>query len=441
MQYVQERRAALNGPVPKRQVRATPIEAEFGDTFEEFHKGTEARKASTTMVFVRMLSKLLRDEKIGKFVVPIVPDEARTFGMEALFRQVGIYAHAGQLYEPVDRDTLLYYKEAEDGQILEKASTKPGRCRRSSPAGTAYATHGINMIPFFIFYSMFGFQRVGDLIWAGADMRMKGFVLGGTAGRTTLNGEGLQHEDGQSHVLALPVPNCQSYDPAFAYELAVIIEDGIKRMYRDQEDIFYYMTLMNENYEHPPMPDGSKDGILKGMYVCKPTSKPKAKLRAQLFGSGTILLQALEAQKILEEKYDIGADVWSVTSYVNLYRDGNACERWNRLHPMEKPKVPYVTQVTKDAPGVFVSASDYLKVLPDSIDRWLPKTLHALGTDGFGRSDSREALRNFFEVDARFIVLSTLYGLMQEKQVAPEVVAKAITDLGIDSEKLNPAIS
>jgi len=441
MKYVQERRAALNGPVPKRQVRATPIEADFGDAFEEFHKGTEARKASTTMVFVRLLSKLLRDEKIGKFVVPIVPDEARTFGMEALFRQVGIYAHAGQLYEPVDRDTLLYYKEAEDGQILEEGINEAGSMSSFIAAGSAYATHGINMIPFFIFYSMFGFQRVGDLIWAGADMRMKGFVLGGTAGRTTLNGEGLQHEDGQSHVLALPVPNCQSYDPAFAYELAVIIEDGIKRMYRDQEDIFYYMTLMNENYEHPPMPEGSKDGILKGIYVCKPTSKPKAKLRAQLFGSGTILLQALEAQKILEEKYDIGADVWSVTSYVNLYRDGNACERWNRLHPMEKPKVPYVAQVTKDAPGVFVSASDYLKVLPDSIDRWLPKPLHALGTDGFGRSDSREELRNFFEVDARFIVLSTLYGLMQETQVSPEVVAKAITDLGIDSEKLNPAIS
>jgi pyruvate dehydrogenase E1 component len=393
------------------------------------------------MVFVRMLSKLLRDEKIGKFVVPIVPDEARTFGMEALFRQVGIYAHAGQLYEPVDRDTLLYYKEAEDGQILEEGINEAGSMSSFIAAGTAYATHGINMIPFFIFYSMFGFQRVGDLIWAGADMRMKGFVLGGTAGRTTLNGEGLQHEDGQSHVLALPVPNCQSYDPAFAYELATIIEDGIKRMYRDQEDIFYYLTLMNENYEHPPMPDGAKDGILKGMYVCKPSSKPKAKLRAQLFGSGTILLQALEAQKILEEKYDVGADVWSVTSYVNLYRDGHACERWNRLHPMEKPRVPYVTQATKDAPGVYVSASDYLKVLPDSIDRWLPKKLQALGTDGFGRSDSRAALRKFFEVDARHIVVATLYALMLEKQVAPELVAKAINDLGIDSEKLNPAIS
>jgi pyruvate dehydrogenase E1 component len=272
-------------------------------------------------------------------------------------------------------------------------------------------------------------------------MRMKGFVLGGTAGRTTLNGEGLQHEDGNSHVLAMPVPNCQAYDPAFAYELATIIEDGIKRMYRDQEDIFYYLTLMNENYEHPPMPQGSKDGILKGMYVCKPTSKPQAKLRAQLFGSGTILLQALAAQKILEEKFNVGADVWSVTSYLNLYRDGHAAERWNRLHPTEKPKVPYVAQVTKDAPGVFVAASDYLKVLPDSIDRWLPRKLQSLGTDGFGRSDSRAALRNFFEVDANYIVISTLYALMQDKQMSPEDVAKAIKDLGVDTEKSNPAIS
>jgi pyruvate dehydrogenase E1 component len=441
IKYVQERRAALHGPVPKRQVKVAPLETDFGDTFEEFHKGTENRKASTTMVFVRMLSKLLRDEKIGKLVVPIVPDEARTFGMEALFRQVGIYAHSGQLYEPVDRDTLLYYKEAEDGQILEEGINEAGSMSSFIAAGTAYATHGINMIPFFIFYSMFGFQRVGDLIWAGADQRMKGFVMGGTSGRTTLNGEGLQHEDGQSHVLALPVPNCQSYDPAFAYELAVIVEDGIRRMYRDQEDIFYYLTVMNENYEHPPMPEGARDGILKGLYRCRPTSKPKAKLRAQLFGSGTILLQALEAQKILEEKYDVGADVWSVTSYVNLYRDGHACERWNRLHPAEKPKVPYVTQVTKDAPGVFVAASDYLKVLPDSIDRWLPKRLQALGTDGFGRSDSRAALRNFFEVDARFIAVAALYALAQEKQIEPDVVAKAITELGIDTEKPNPAIS
>ena len=441
MKYIQERRAALHGPVPKRVVRTEPIATEFGDTFEEFRQGTAERKASTTMVFVKMLSKLLKDEKIGKFVVPIVPDEARTFGMEALFRQVGIYAHSGQLYEPVDRDTLLYYKEASDGQILEEGINEAGAMSSFIAAGTSYATHGISMIPFFIFYSMFGFQRVGDLIWAGADMRMKGFVMGGTAGRTTLNGEGLQHEDGQSHVLALPVPNCQSYDPAFAYELAVIIENGIKRMYQDKEDIFYYLTVMNEQYQHPAMPDGSTDGILKGIYVCKPTSKPKAKLRAQLFGSGTILLQALEAQKILEEKYQVGADVWSVTSYVNLYRDGHACDRWNRLHPTEVPRVPYVTQVTKDAPGVFVAASDYLKTLPDGIDRWLPRPLQSLGTDGFGRSDSRAALRDFFEVDARFIVLATLHSLMQDKQIEPKVVAQAIQDLGIDAEKSNPAVS
>jgi pyruvate dehydrogenase E1 component len=441
MKYIQERRAALNGAVPKRNVRNDAVKVDLTETFEEFHKGTESRTASTTMVFVKMLSKLLKDEQIGKFVVPIVPDEARTFGMEALFRQVGIYAHSGQLYEPVDRDTLLYYKEASDGQILEEGINEAGSMSSFIAAGTAYATHAINTIPFFIFYSMFGFQRVGDLIWAGADMRMKGFVMGGTSGRTTLNGEGLQHEDGQSHVLALPVPNCQSYDPAFAYELAVIIEDGIKRMYADKEDIFYYLTVMNEQYQHPPMPDGSRDGILKGMYVCKPTSTPKAKLRAQLFGSGTILTEALKAQKILEDKYGVGADVWSITSYVNLHRDGHACERWNRLHPAEKPRVPFVAQATKDAPGVFVAASDYLKVLPDSIDRWLPRELHALGTDGFGRSDSRAALRNFFEVDSRFIVVATLYALMKEKQVDAKLVAQAIKDLGIDTEKPNPAVS
>ncbi len=439
--YIAERRKAMFGPVPKRQVKSTPITADLGDTFEEFRTGTEGRSASTTMVFVRMLSKLLRDEAIGKLIVPIVPDEARTFGMEALFRQVGIYAHAGQLYEPVDRDTLLYYKEAEDGQILEEGINEAGSMSSFIAAGTAYATHGINTIPFYIFYSMFGLQRVGDLVWAGADMRMRGFVVGGTSGRTTLNGEGLQHEDGNSHVLALPVPTCVSYDPTFAYELAVIIEDGIKRMYRDGEQIFYYLTVMNEQYAHPPMPKGAKDGILKGMYVIKPTGTPKAKLRAQLFGSGTILTEALKAQEILETKYNVGADVWSVTSYGNLYKDGHAADRWNRLHPTAKPRVPYVTEVTKDAPGVFVAASDYLKVLPDVIDRWLPRPLHSLGTDGFGRSESRAALRDFFEVDARFIVLATLYALMQEKQVDAKVVDKAIKDLGINPEKVDPAIS
>jgi pyruvate dehydrogenase E1 component len=439
--YIAERRKAMFGPVPKRQVKSTPITANLGDTFEEFRTGTEGRAASTTMVFVRMLSKLLRDEAIGKLVVPIVPDEARTFGMEALFRQVGIYAHAGQLYEPVDRDTLLYYKEAEDGQILEEGINEAGSMSSFIAAGTAYATHGINTIPFYIFYSMFGLQRVGDLVWAGADMRMRGFVVGGTSGRTTLNGEGLQHEDGNSHVLALPVPTCVSYDPTFAYELAVIIEDGIKRMYQDEEQIFYYLTVMNEQYAHPPMPKGAKDGILKGMYVVKPTGTPKAKLRAQLFGSGTILTEALKAQEILETKYNVGADVWSVTSYGNLYKDGHAAERWNRLHPTAKPRVPYVTEVTKDAPGVFVAASDYIKVLPDVIDRWLPRPLHSLGTDGFGRSESRPALRDFFEVDSRFIVVATLYALMQEKQIDAKVVEKAIKDLGINPEKVDPAIS
>jgi pyruvate dehydrogenase E1 component len=439
--YMKERRAALGGAVPKRQVRAEPIRPDLSEVFAEFHKGTESRKASTTMVFVRMLSKLLRDEQIGKLVVPIVPDEARTFGMEALFRQVGIYAHRGQLYEPVDMDTLLYYKEAQDGQILEEGINEAGSVSSFIAAGTAYATHGINTIPFFIFYSMFGFQRIGDLIWAGSDMRMRGFLLGGTAGRTTLNGEGLQHQDGHSHVLALPVPPCQSYDPAFAYEVAVIIEEGIKRMYGDQENIFYYLTLMNEQYEHPAMPDGAREGILKGMYVVRPTGTPNAKLRAQLFGSGTILIEALKAQQILEERYGVGADVWSVTSYVNLYRDGHACERWNRLHPADKPRVPYVTQATKKAPGVFVAASDYLKVLPDAIDRWLPRRMHALGTDGFGRSETRAALRDFFEVDARFITLATLHALALEKQVAPDVVTQAITDLAIDPDKVNPAVS
>jgi pyruvate dehydrogenase E1 component len=439
--YIAERRKAMLGPVPKRHVRAEPVKADLSETFEEFRAGTEGRSASTTMVFVRMLSKLLRDETIGKLVVPIVPDEARTFGMEALFRQVGIYAHAGQLYEPVDRDTLLYYKEAEDGQILEEGINEAGSMSSFIAAGTAYATHGINTIPFYIFYSMFGLQRVGDLVWAGADMRMRGFVVGGTSGRTTLNGEGLQHEDGNSHVLALPVPNCLAYDPTFAYELAVIIEDGIARMYRDQEQVFYYLTVMNEQYAHPRMPDGARDGILKGMYVIKPTGTPKAKLRAQLFGSGTILTEALKAQEILETKYKVGADVWSVTSYGNLYKDGHACDRWNRLHPAEQPRVPYVTQVTKDAPGVFVAASDYLKVLPDAIDRWLPRRLHSLGTDGFGRSETRAALRDFFEVDARFIVLATLHALMQDGQLDAKTVAQAITDLRINPEKVDPAVS
>ncbi|HEY8551030.1 MAG TPA: pyruvate dehydrogenase (acetyl-transferring), homodimeric type [Vicinamibacterales bacterium] len=439
--YLRERRKALGGYVPQRVVRAEPLKCEFGDLFEEFAKGTDGRTVSTTMVFVRMLAKMLRDPEIGKLIVPIVPDEARTFGMEALFRQVGIYSHAGQLYEPVDIDTLLYYKEAQNGQILEEGITEAGSMASFIAAGTAYATHGINTIPFFIYYSMFGFQRIGDLIWAAADMRAKGFLLGGTAGRTTLAGEGLQHQDGHSHLLAYPVPTCRAYDPAYAYELAVIIEDGLKRLYRDQEDGFYYLTVMNEQYAMPPMPEGVREGILRGMYKLKASEKKNAKGQAQLFGSGAILGEVLKAQQILEEKYNIAADVWSVTSYTELIRDGLAAERWNMLHPTEPPKVPYVTQQLADAPGVFVAASDYVKVLPAGIDRWVPRRLHLLGTDGFGRSESRAALRDFFEVDARFIVLATLTELLREKKIDARVVQKAIKELDINPEKPNPAIS
>ena len=410
-------------------------------TFEEFYKGTEGREASTTMAFVRMLSKLLRHEEIGKLVVPIVPDEARTFGMEALFRQVGIYSHVGQLYEPVDKETLLYYKEAKNGQILEEGITEAGSMASFIAAGTACLTYGINAIPFFIYYSMFGFQRIGDLIWAAADSRCRGFLLGGTAGRTTLAGEGLQHQDGQSHLLAYPVPNLLAYDPAFAYEIAVIIQEGIRRMYDDGESIFYYLTLMNENYEMPAMPPGSADGILKGMYRVKASENHQAKLHAQLFGSGAILNEALKAQRILGEKYGVAADVWSVTSYKQLCRDGHDTERWNRLHPAETPRVPYVTACLKDAPGVFVAASDYVKALPDSISRWIPRRLVALGTDGFGRSESRAALRDFFEVDARHITVATLAALHRECKVQPEVVQQAMRDLEIDPEKVNPVLA
>ena len=440
LQYLRERRKALGGFVPSRQVRVEPINAPLEPLFEEFYKGTEGRKASTTMVFVRILSKLLRDKEIGDLIVPIVPDEARTFGMESLFRGVGIYSHVGQKYEPVDMDTLLYYKEAQDGQILEEGITEAGSMSSFVAAGTAYATYGVNTIPFFIFYSMFGFQRVADLIWAGADSRMRGFLLGATAGRTTLAGEGLQHQDGQSHVYSLATPNCVSYDPAYAYELAVIIQDGIRRMYRDKESIFYYLTVMNEQYEMPAMPEGSREGILKGIYRLSKSATTKAKLRAQLLGSGTILNEVVAAAKLLE-KYGVAADVWSVTSYNELYRDAHGCDRWNMLHPEATPKVPFVTQQLKDTEGVIVSASDYLKVLPASLDRWMPRRVRALGTDGFGRSEARKELRDFFEVGAPYIAVATLAELAQNGQLEAKVVAQAIKDLGINSDKKDPAKS
>jgi pyruvate dehydrogenase E1 component len=392
---------------------------------------------------VKMLAKLLRDKELGKLVVPIVPDEARTFGMESLFRAVGIYAHSGQLYEPVDMDTLLYYKEVKDGQILEEGITEAGSMSSFIAAGTAYATHGVNMIPFFIYYSMFGFQRIGDLIWAAGDSRCRGFLLGGTAGRTTLAGEGLQHQDGNSLVYSLAYPNCLSYDPAFAYELAVIIQDGIRRMYGERESIFYYLTVMNEAYEMAAMPDGPgvREGIVKGLYRCRTAPDGKGKLRAQLLGSGAILPEVLKAQTILNEKYGVRADVWSATSYGELYREGHAIERWNMLHPGETARIPYVTQLFEGTEGPIVAASDYLKVLPDLIDRWLPRPLVSLGTDGFGRSESRAALRNHFEVDARFVTIGTLAALAREGRVDAKVVQKAIKDLEIDPEKINPAIA
>ena len=442
IQYLHALRRELGGYVPQRSVRAKPLQlAHHDDLFEEFFAGSEGREVSTTMAFVRMLNKMLRDPEFGKLVVPIVPDEARTFGMESLFRQVGIYSHVGQLYEPVDVHTLLYYKEAKDGQILEEGITEAGSMSSFMAAGSAYATFGLNMIPFFIFYSMFGLQRINDLIWAAADTRCRGFLLGGTSGRTTLAGEGLQHQDGHSHVLALGIPTLRAYDPAFAYEIAVIIQDGIRRMYKENESIFYYITVMNEPYVMPHMPEGVKEGVLKGMYRFRASENKKLKLRAQLFGSGAILREALRAQEILEQKFNVAADVWSVTSYKELYREGLEVERWNLLHAAEKPRLPYVTQCLADAPGVLVAASDYLKALPNLVAKWMPRRLASLGTDGFGRSDGRAALRDFFEVDARFITLATLTELLREGKIEAAVVEKAIKELDINVQKPNPMTS
>ncbi len=440
-QYLRARREELGGYVPQRSVRAKPLVADHDELFNEFLTGSEGREVSTTMAFVGILRKMLRDPEMGKLIVPIVPDEARTFGMESLFRTVGIYSSVGQRYEPVDVNTLLYYKEAKDGQILEEGITEAGSMASFIAAGTAYATHGINTIPFFIYYSMFGFQRIADFIWAAADMRVRGFLLGGTSGRTTLAGEGLQHQDGNSQVLALPVPNLRAYDPAFAYELAVIIQDGIRRMYKEGESIFYYITVMNEPYAMPEMPGDVREGILKGMYKFRAATNGDSKLRAQLFGSGAILNEALRAQEMLAEKYGVAADVWSVTSYKALYSEGIETDRWNRLHPGEKPRVPYVTECLADAPGVLVAATDYLKTLPSMISQWIPRRMATLGTDGFGRSEGRASLRDFFEVDSRFITLAALNELFLDRKIQKCVIEKAIADLGIDSEKPNPVTS
>ena len=446
MAYLLERRKALGGFVPSRKADVTPVDLPSDEIYQEFYEGSGGRELATTMVFVQILSKLLKDPSLGKLVVPIVPDEARTFGMESLFRRVGIYAHPGQLYDPVDKDILLYYKEAKDGAILEEGITEAGAMSSFIAAATAYATHGLHTIPFFIFYSMFGFQRIGDLIWAAGDMQARGFLLGGTAGRTTLAGEGLQHQDGNSHALALTVPNLRAYDPAYGYELAVIIRDGIRRMAVNQAGAFYYITLMNEFYAQPPMPkapDGqafsTEDGIIRGMYRFRASAAKGPK--AHLLGSGTILNEAVKAQGMLEERFGVSADVWSVTSYKELYRDATDAERWNTFHPEEAPQTPFVAKALQGERGIFVAASDYLKVLPLGVAKWFPGPLHALGTDGFGRSDTRPALRDFFEVDARFIALAALHQLALRGEVDAGTVKRAMEELEIPPEKPNPVWS
>ena len=436
MQYLQERRSALGGYLPKRVVDVEPLAGVPEELFEEFYQGSEDREVASTMVFVRLLSKLLRNEQIGKLIVPIVPDEIRTFGMDALFKQVGIYSHLGQLYEPVDKESLLYYNEKKDGAILEEGITEAGSMASFIAAGTAYATHGITTIPFYVFYSIFGFQRMNDLIWAAGDALAKGFLIGGISGRTTLAGEGLQHQDGQSHHFAYSVPNLKAYDPAFAYELAVIVQDGLYRMYEKQENLFYYITVMNEFYKMPPMPRGAKNGILKGMYKYKGSRK---NAKVHLLGSGAILNESIKAKKILESKYGVAADVWSVTSYKELYQEALETERWNRLHPGGRTRLCHIQKCLKNESGVFVAASDYLKALPSSISNWVPGQFISLGTDGYGRSDDRSALRNYFEVDARFITLAALTALAQQGEIKPDLRAQAIEDLDIDPGKVNPA--
>ncbi len=439
IRYMQERRRSLGRSLPERKVKGPGLTAPTLESFQDSLGGSHGRPVSTTMAFVAVLRHLLKDKNLGKYVVPIIPDEARTFGMDALFRQHGIYASQGQLYKPVDSDNFLYYREAKDGQIIEEGITEAGSMATCTAAGTSFSTYGVPMIPFFIYYSMFGFQRVGDLIWAFADARGKGFLVGGTAGRTTLNGEGLQHQDGHSHVLASTVPTCAAYDPAYAYEIAVIVQDGIRRMYQEGEDLFYYLTVENENYPQPSMPEGVEQGIIKGLYRLKSAENGKAQVH--LFGAGAILNDVLRAQALLAERYNIAADVYSVTSYNELRREALHCERWNRLHPTETPQVPHLLQVLEGTEGPIVGSSDYMKVVFDQLSPWLPGRLFSLGTDGFGRSESRQMLRRFFEVDAESVVVSALYALSREGKVEPEKVKAAIQDLGIDPDRKDPSVS
>ena len=441
MKYLRQRIEAMGGSVPARRRKSEPLQVPALAAFEAQLKGTEGREISTTMAFVRILNTIVRDKNIGKLVVPIVPDESRTFGMEGMFRQLGIYSHVGQLYTPQDADQLMYYKEDQNGQILQEGICEAGAMCSWIAAATSYSTHNRPMIPFYIFYSMFGFQRVGDLAWAAGDMRARGFLLGGTSGRTTLNGEGLQHEDGHSHLLASTIPNCVSYDPTFAYELAVIIQDGLRRMVRDQEDVYFYITVMNENYAHPAMPQGVEQDILRGMYRLTQGKTAKGKLKVQLMGCGAILREVTAAAELLEKDFGVSADIWSVTSFNELRRDGMETARWNLLHPEAEPKRSFLEQRLRDHAGPVIAATDYMKVFADQIRAYLPQPAlySVLGTDGFGRSDTRRALRGFFEVDRRYVAVAALKALADQEALPQKKVVEAIRKYGVDPEKPNPA--
>ena len=436
IEYLQERRQALGGYLPQRRTKAAKLPIPGLEIFQTQLDGTGEREASTTMAFVRMLTALARDKQIGNRIVPIVPDEARTFGMEGMFRQFGIYASKGQLYEPEDAGELMYYREDKKGQILEEGINEGGAFCSWLAAGTSYSNHNEQMVPFYIYYSMFGFQRIGDFIWAGGDLQSRGFLIGGTAGRTTLAGEGLQHQDGHSLVHASTVPNCVSYDPTYAYELAVIVQDGLRRMIGEQEDVFFYITTMNENYVHPPMPKGVEDGILRGMYLLQVGGQ--GKIRAQLMGSGTILREVLGAADMLMKDFGIPTDVWSVTSFNELRRDALEVERWNQLHPDAEPRKCYVEQALADRPGPYVAATDYMKIVSDQIERWVPGHFVSLGTDGYGRSDDRASLRKHFEVDKRYIVVTALKALADDGALDQKTVVEAIEKYGIDPDRPDP---
>jgi pyruvate dehydrogenase E1 component len=446
MRYLRERRKALGGYVPTRPLESPKLQTPKLADYLGFIEKSAGREVSTTTGAVTLMSSLLKDKHVGKYIVPIVPDESRTFGMDPLFKQCGIYAHAGQLYEPVDSDQLLYYREAKDGQILEEGITEAGSMSSFIAAGTSYATHGVPMIPIFIYYSMFGFQRIGDLIWAACDCRAKGFLLGGTAGRTTLAGEGLQHQDGHSHLFAMAYPTVRAYDPAFVYEATVIMLEGLERMYGKGEDWIYYITVYNENYEMPPMPAGCEEGILKGLYKLKDVAakgNPTAEKLppVQLLGSGAILREVIRAADLLAEHWGIASTVWSVTSWKELRREAQACRRWNMLHPEETPRTSYLEDTIEPAEGVFVAASDHVRAVSEQLDPWIPGGLFAMGTDGFGRSETRGPLRRHFEVDAECVAIGALWKLAETGAIGRHVVAEAIRRLGVNPDKIDAALA